>query len=406
LGGAITVTRSNNTTISDSTLFSNLNYGIAVNNSSNSTKFVNIRTYNNSLDLKVNLNTSGVDLNLTNFAFDNPSGVSANVSNISLYLVTSSSDTRFSLNWSGDPSGGSLPSSRTSISNKYVNLSNNTSISLSSFVFNYASEPTDESALEIWSFNGSSWSQASSTVSTSLNTVTISSLSTSGILGLFEGPSSSSSGSSSSSSSSSSSDRTPSYSVSHDSDCPNILTIRRGGSVSSDVFVAIVQNGFEVSSGRTDSRGRFSYNSSSTDPIYVRLGSSTYFGPYSPSICRSSETTVQNTTVQNESIEPEIQEPQVDDSDDDSSTPISSGTSTQTNTSTQNSTSPDSRPTNQGSSAGSSQSSSTGSQSTNSSGATATSQNNNGAAFGLLGVGIVLLLILGAGAYWFFARRR
>jgi parallel beta-helix repeat protein len=388
----------NNTNLSNNTISSSV---IGLNlRSANNTTVVSDRYFNNSNNsilFNASLINSNMSVNLTSVVFDSPSGALSGYSNISLVDVVVDSSI-YSLNWSSSP--GTSPTGSTSPSNQYLSISNSTElVSIDSLTFHYVpGDVNQESTLGLWRYSSGSWTEVNATLNTASNLVNASALSSFGTFALFEDEFSPSS-------SSSSSDRTPSYSVSHDSDCPNSLTLSRGGSVSSDVFVAIVQNGFTIASGRTDSRGRFSYNVSSIDQIYVRLGSSTYFGPYSPSVCRSSETTVQNTTAQNESIPSETQEPQISDSDD-SSTPVSSGISTQTNTSTQNSTSPDSRPTNQGSSAGNSQNPSTGSQSTNSSGAAASSQNNGGAAFGLLGVGIVLLLILGAGAYWFFARRR
>ncbi len=91
-------------------------------------------------------------------------------------------------------------------------------------------------------------------------------------------------------SSSGSSDDEDPIRVSHTSNCTtNEVLVQLGSQVLENEFVAIEQNGLVVFLGRTNEHGRF-YYSLSGNPVRVRVGSSSYFGPFDlSSFCNSSE---------------------------------------------------------------------------------------------------------------------
>jgi parallel beta-helix repeat protein len=172
----ILVNNSNNTLIDDSLACNSSQYGIYILDSDNVT-INRSRTYNNSLDLLVNNTLGGaVTLDITSLKLDSPAGDSQNVTDI--YISDSvAAGTSYSFNWTAAPSP---PGNYTVFEGKFVDISGTGPID-SVGIYWTDSESVYrgylEDLLQLWMWNGSSWTLLNGTPDTLNNRLMLSDLS-------------------------------------------------------------------------------------------------------------------------------------------------------------------------------------------------------------------------------------
>ncbi len=179
----VLVNNSNDSIIDDVVACNNTQYGIYVLDSDNTT-VLNSRTYNNSVDLRVENNLgSAVTLNVTSLVFDNPSGNLQNYTDV--YLSDSvAASTAYEINWSALPAA--LDAGVLSMGNKYIDISGTGSIDTirwhwldTESIF----QGYDETLLDVWEYT-SSWAALSATLDSVNNFLSVSGLSPSSQYGI------------------------------------------------------------------------------------------------------------------------------------------------------------------------------------------------------------------------------
>lgn len=113
------------TNLSNNTVFNNTGYGVNAWDS-NRTFLSRDRFFNNGVDLYVNHTSTQRVYNLSYVIFDNPSGSLANYTNISINDTSTTTNNRYTLNWSAEPAA--LPAGNVSFAGKYLALSRQTGV--------------------------------------------------------------------------------------------------------------------------------------------------------------------------------------------------------------------------------------------------------------------------------------
>ena len=144
------------TNMSGNTAYNNPAGGVFVQNSDN-TRMVGDHLYNNYPDFKLSGGSSA--LYLTNVIFDNPVGGVFNFTNLSLYDSALSGEI-YTISWASLPSP--LGSDYFSFRNKFVNITNYSSVSIDSIVWSWLPSgvtfpPYNESHFILAKYNGVAW---------------------------------------------------------------------------------------------------------------------------------------------------------------------------------------------------------------------------------------------------------
>ena len=263
--------------------------------------------FNNTNDLLIN-NSATSSVNATNETFDNPNGDLANFSSIDFYHAPSSNEV-FRIDWKTNDTGN--PNSATSVANKYINITNiSATFTINSITFNYdAADETNEANFTIFRYTSGTWIQVSTTVNATNNKATIASITNPGVYALFEY--SPEPQIAQTSTSGSNGDERIRYQITHESECGNntvILRSRNGQTQGVRIF--IIQNGQITQEGTTDERGEFRYQLNEITQIQIRLGSSSFFGPFSISRCQNNQTQDQEQNQTTPQIIEEVNEQQ------------------------------------------------------------------------------------------------
>lgn len=242
--------------------------------------------FNNTNDLLIN-NSATSSVNATNETFDNPNGDLANFSSIDFYHAPSSNEV-FRIDWKTNDTGN--PNSATSVANKYINITNiSATFTINSITFNYdAADETNEANFTVFRYNLGTWTQVSTTLNTTGNKATITSITNPGVYALFEySPQSSPQASTSGSNG----DERILYQITHESECGNnTVRISANRAEEANVYVFVIQNDQTIAEGLTNENGEFRYYLNEAGQIQIRLGSSSFFGPFTLNYCQNNQT--------------------------------------------------------------------------------------------------------------------
>ncbi|MBD3209749.1 hypothetical protein GF318_00005, partial [Candidatus Micrarchaeota archaeon] len=140
--------------------------------------------YNNAYDFYTWSWSGSVPIVLNNALFLNPSGTFENYTNLSLN-DTAQLNEEYYINWTDNP--GTLPGSRISFNNTYVEISEVSSSVLDEVTWHWNEPATaNESAFEIWDWNGSKWTVRNNTPDTAGNMLSLHSFSPDSTYALLE----------------------------------------------------------------------------------------------------------------------------------------------------------------------------------------------------------------------------
>lgn len=265
--------------------------------------------FNNTNDLLIN-NSATSSVNATNETFDNPNGDFAHFSSIDFYHAPSSNEA-FEIDW--EENDTLAPTSATSVANKYINITNiSATITINSITFNYDSaDETNEANFTVFKYASGAWTQVSTTVNATSNKATITSITSPGVYALFEYSPEAESQTTQSSTSGSNGDERTRYQIIQESECGNntvILRSRNGQTQGVRIFV--IENGQIIRDGITDERGEFRYQLNEEAQIQIRMGSSSFFGPFAINYCQNNQTQNQDQNQTMPQIIEEVNEQQ------------------------------------------------------------------------------------------------
>jgi parallel beta-helix repeat protein len=252
--------------------------------------------FNNTNDLLIN-NSATATVNATNETFDNPNGDFAHFSSIDFYHAPSSNEA-FGIDW--EENGTLAPTSATSVANKYTNITNiSATFTINSITFNYDSaDETNEANFTVFKYASGTWTQVSTTVNATSNKATITSITSPGVYALFEYSPEAESPTTQTSASGSNGDERTTYQIIQESECGNNTVILRSrNGQTQGVHIFIIQNGQIIRDGITDERGEFRYQLNEAAQIQIRMGSSSFFGPFAIEYCQNNQTQDQNQTM-------------------------------------------------------------------------------------------------------------
>ncbi len=174
-----------NDTIIEGIACNNTQYGIYVLDSLNTT-INHSKTYNNSMDLKVENNlVPDVNITIVNLTFDNPAGDLSNFTVIDMN-DTVTGLTWYTMNWSPVTSH---PGNMTSFSQKLINITAGTlGVKLNNISFRWddsESAAINETQLELWKYNGTDWSNTHASRNTGANILNLEDHNPSSLYGIF-----------------------------------------------------------------------------------------------------------------------------------------------------------------------------------------------------------------------------
>lgn len=192
------------------------------------------------------------------------------------------------IDWKTNDTGN--PNSATSVANKYINITNiSATFTINSITFNYdAADETNEANFTVFRYSLGTWTQVSTTLNATGNKATITSITNPGVYALFEyspqsNPQASTSGSNG--------DERIRYRITHESECGNNTVIlgSQNGQIQG-VRIFIIENDQIIREGTTDERGEFRYQLNEEAQIQIRIGSSSFFGPFAINHCQNNQT--------------------------------------------------------------------------------------------------------------------
>jgi parallel beta-helix repeat protein len=176
-----------NNTFTNNSVYNSAESGTYMNTSVTSTS---VHYYNNSKDILVNSSTgSPMYVKLSTVVFDNPSG------NYSQFTTLSLNDSvepgsAYEINWSANTSA--LPTGYSSFSRKFIKIANDTTNgSIDTVVWSWTDAEAstggyDESRFSLWTYNASGWMRLNASPDTSGNTLSLSALTVSSVIGILQ----------------------------------------------------------------------------------------------------------------------------------------------------------------------------------------------------------------------------
>ncbi|MDD5340060.1 MAG: right-handed parallel beta-helix repeat-containing protein, partial [Candidatus ainarchaeum sp.] len=156
---------------------------------SNRTRLVNEHYYNNSVEFQIYASTAPLTLNVSTVIFDNPAGNFQNLTNLSIN-DSMEAGTSYNISWTNI---SALPTGYNSFANKFINLSNpalNVS-SIDTIVWTWTNAEVsaggyNESRFVLSMYNASGWTRLNASPNTAANTLSLSGLTASGIIGILQ----------------------------------------------------------------------------------------------------------------------------------------------------------------------------------------------------------------------------